>query len=79
MRQPPARQHFRVLTQSRNGYGGATMFDVQLQSIESGRLMWAQTFSDRRSAEEFEHDLQADLEELDADSFRRKYGMPADT
>lgn len=79
MRQPPARQQFRVLTQTRSGYGGATMFDVQLQSIESGRLMWAQSFSDQREAEEFEGDLQADLEELDADSFRRKYSMPANT
>lgn len=55
------------------------MFDVQLQSIESGRLMWAQTFSDQREAEEFEGALHADLEELDADSFRRKYSMPANT
>lgn len=79
MRQQPARQRFRALTQSRNGYSGATMFDVQLQSIESGQLVWAQTFSDHREAEEFEHSLQADLEDLDVDAFRRKYGMPADT
>lgn len=77
MNDRPARQFFRALTQSRNGYGGATMFDVQLQSITSGQLIWAQTFTDHREAEEFEAALQDDLEDLGVDEFRRKYGMPS--
>lgn len=79
MKDQPARQRFRALTQSRNGYGGATMFDVQLQSIDSGRLVWAQTFTDQHEADEFERTLEADLEEMDVEGFCRKYGMPVNT
>ena len=73
----PARRRFRVLTRMRDAYNGGTMFDVQLQVTETGNLVWAQTFSDQREAEEFEAALEADLEELDDTAFRRKYGVPS--
>lgn len=53
------------------------MFDVQLQSIESGQLLWAQTFTDPEQAATFESTLDLDLDELDDSAFRRKYGVPA--
>lgn len=71
-----ARRHFRVLTRTRGGYNGSTMYDVQLQSIESGALLWAQTFTDADQADDFENHLEHDLE-LPSPEFRRKYGVPA--
>jgi hypothetical protein len=71
-----ARRHFRTLTRTRGGYNGSTMFDVQLQSIESGQLVWAQTFTDQEQAELFEQELDAALSELTDEAFRRKYGVP---
>lgn len=73
----PARRRFRVLTRTRDGYGGGTMFDVQLQAADAGSLVWSQTFTDKAQAEEFERSLQGDLDDLDDDAFRRKYGVPA--
>ena len=73
----PARRRFRVLTRTRDGYGGGTMFDVQLQAADSGSLVWAQTFTDREQADAFEASLQRDLEDLDDSEFRRKHGVPA--
>lgn len=72
----PARRSFRVLTRTRGGYNGSTMYDVQLQSVESGQLLWAQTFTDRDQAAEFETRLDLDLDDLDDQAFRRKYGVP---
>jgi hypothetical protein len=51
------------------------MYDVQLQSAASGGLVWAQTFSDREQAQQFEHALDADLDALDDAAFRRKYNV----
>ena len=73
----PARRAFRVLTRTRGGYDGATMYDVQLQAIATGDLMWAQTFTDAAQAQAFEAELDRDLDELDDDAFRRKYGVPS--
>jgi hypothetical protein len=75
--QESARRHFRVLTRTRGGYNGSTMYDVQLQSAASGNLLWAQTFTDPKQAEEFEDNLDHDLDELDDAAFRRKYGVPS--
>ncbi len=69
------RHNFRVLTRTRGGYNGATMYDVQLQSAASGGLVWAQTFSDREQAERYERALDADLDDLDDTAFRRKYNV----
>lgn len=65
-----------MLTRTRGGYNGSTMFDVQLQSIETGQLLWARTFTDQEQAEEFQASLDADLD-LDDASFRRKHGVPS--
>lgn len=73
----PARRHFRVLTRTRGGYNGGTMYDVQLQVAASGNLLWAQTFTDRAQADQFERDLDTDLDQLDDAEFRRKYGVPS--
>jgi hypothetical protein len=73
----PARRTFRVLTRTRGGYNGATMYDVQLQSIASGSLLWAQTFTDQQQADEFETSIARDLDELDDAAFRRKHGVPS--
>jgi hypothetical protein len=73
----PARRHFRVLTRTRGGYNGSTMFDVQLQLAASGNLVWAQTFTNQDQAFEFESTLDADLDDLDDADFRRKYGVPS--
>ena len=64
-----------MLTRTRGGYNGSTMYDVQLQSSMSGNLVWAQTFTNRSEAEEFEQRLDADLDELDDIAFRRKYNV----
>lgn len=76
MTDDPARRVFRVLTRTRGGYDGATMYDVQLQSVATGNLMWAQTFTDAQQANQFEATLAHDLDELDDTQFRRKYGVP---
>lgn len=72
----PARRNFRILTRTRSGYNGAVMYDVQLQSAASGSLLWAQTFTDPDQARQYEATLEADLDELDDATFRRKYGVP---
>lgn len=77
MAEEPARRSFRVLTRTRGGYNGSTMYDVQLQSIDSGQLLWAQTFTDPDQATAFETRLDADLDDLDDAAFRRKYGVPS--
>lgn len=73
------RRDFRVLIRRRGGYDGAHMVDVQLQVAATGSMVWAQTFSDPAQAEAFEAALDRDLDELDDDAFRRKYGVPAST
>lgn len=77
MTHEPARRAFRVLTRMRSGYDGATMFDVQLQAVSTGNLMWAQTFTDHDEAAAFESQLERDLDDLDDADFRRKYGVPS--
>lgn len=72
-----ARRAFRVLTRTRGGYDGGTMYDVQLQAVGSGSLLWAQTFTDQQQAQEFEHTLERDLDDLDDAAFRRKYRVPS--
>ena len=71
-----ARRRFRVLTRTRGGYNGSTMYDVQLQSVDSGQLLWARTFTDREQAEQFEAAMDADLDLADPE-FRRKHGVPS--
>jgi hypothetical protein len=73
----PARRAFRVLTRTRGGYNGATMYDVQLQAAATGNLLWAQTFTDAQQASEFEAKVDRDLNELDDAAFRRKYSVPS--
>lgn len=73
----PARRYFRALTRTRGGYNGSMMYDVQLQSITSGQLLWAQTFTHREQAETFEETLEHDLDELDDAEFRQKYSVPS--
>ncbi|MEX0658499.1 MAG: hypothetical protein WD080_05155 [Egibacteraceae bacterium] len=53
------------------------MYDVQLQSVASGRLLWAQTFTHHEQAAAFEAALEADLDELDDVAFREKYRVPS--
>lgn len=72
-----ARRHFRALTRTRGGYNGSMMYDVQLQSVASGRLLWAQTFTHHEQAAAFEAALEADLDELDDVAFREKYRVPS--
>lgn len=71
------RRDFRVLTRRRGGYDGAAMVDVQLQIAATGALVWSQTFSDGEQAASFQEELEHDLELLDDETFRRKYGVPA--
>ena len=71
------RRDFRVLTRRRGGYDGGEMYDVQLQVAGTGALVWAQTFSDSRQADEFQHQLEDDMDTLDDASFRRKYSVPS--
>ncbi|GGI08218.1 hypothetical protein [Egicoccus halophilus] len=71
------RRDFRILTRRRGGYDGGEMYDVQLQVAGTGALVWAQTFSDERQADEFQRQLEEDLDTLDDPSFRRKYGVPS--
>lgn len=76
---PRARTEFRVLTRRRDAYDGAEMTDVQLQVAATGALVWSQSFSDAAQADEFQQQVEDDLASLDADEFRRKYGVPAST
>ena len=69
------RRNYRVLTRTRGGYNGSTMYDVQLQVAATGNLVWAQTFTDREQAEQYEQRLDNDLDELDELDFRRKYNV----
>jgi hypothetical protein len=71
------KRDFRVLTRRRGGYDGAHMVDVQLQVASTGALVWAQTFSDETQADDFQRELEADLDTLEDGEFRRKYGVPA--
>lgn len=72
-----ARNAFRVLTRTRSGYEGAIMYDVQLQVIATGALVWAQTFSDHDEAERYRDDVEADLDDLTDEDFRRKWSVPS--
>lgn len=72
-----ARSTFRVRTRTRGGYGDGMLYDVQLQTITTGGLLWARTFTDADEAQAFEDRVAADLSELDEPAFRRKYGVPA--
>ena len=72
-----ARRSFRVLTRTRTGYNGSTMYDVQLQSAASGNLLWSQTFTDSKQAKTYEQTLESDLDDLDEADFRRKYSVPS--
>lgn len=71
------RRDFRVLVRRRGAYDGAVMVDIQLQIAETGALVWAQSFSDEAQADAFQAELEADLEELDDATFRRKYSVPS--
>ena len=73
------RGEFRVLTRMRGGSAGATMYDVQLQLTATGSLVWAQTFSDQEQADRFQEQVEEDLDDLDSDGFRAKYGVPSTT
>ena len=75
MSEDSPRRTYRVLTATRGGYNGSTMYDVQLQIAATGNLVWAQTFTDREQAEEYERRLDFDLDELDEPEFRRKYNV----
>lgn len=71
------RHSFRVLTRTRTGYDGAVMYDVQLQVVASGALVWAQTFSDEQEAEEYREEVEDDLDTLDDADFRQKWSVPS--
>lgn len=73
----PPRRDFRVLTRTRGGYDGAMMYDVQLQVAATGALLWAQTFTDQEQADAFLTQLEEDLDELEPERFRSKYGVPS--
>jgi hypothetical protein len=55
------------------------MYDVQLQIHETGALVWAQTFTDQAQADDFQTQVDDDLDELSSDDFRRKYSVPSTT
>lgn len=71
-----ARQDFRLLTRTRGGYDGS-LYDIQLQVASSGSLLWAQTFTDQAQADDFQAQVDLDMDELDYDDFRRKYSVPS--
>jgi hypothetical protein len=71
----PARHAFRLLTRIRTCYDGAVMYDIQLQSIGTGRLIWAHSFSHEHEAERYRTDVESDLEVLDETEFRRKWRL----
>lgn len=68
-----------MLTRTRGGYDGGVMYDVQLQVAATGALVWAQTFSDQDQADEFQAQLEDDMETLANGEFRRKYSVPSTT
>lgn len=70
------RRDFRVLTRRRGGYQDATMFDVQLQVAATGALVWAQTFTDEEQGDAFLAELEADLDTMEDEPFRKKYSVP---
>lgn len=72
-----ARSQFRVLTRHRGAYDAGRLIDVQLQDASTGGLVWARTFSDPAQAEDFQTEVEDDLEMLDAVAFRAKYGVPS--
>jgi hypothetical protein len=53
------------------------MYDVQLQVAATGSLIWAQTFTDQDQADDFQSEVEHDLDALDMDDFRRKYSVPS--
>ncbi len=71
-----ARSQYRLLTRHRGAYDAGLLIDVQLQDAATGGLIWARTFSDPAQAEGFQTEVEDDLEELAADAFRAKYGVP---
>jgi len=71
------RQEFRVLDRIRHGYQGAVLYDVQLQRVATGELLWSRTFSSADEARVFLDAIDEDLRDLDLTSFRRKYGVPS--
>ena len=73
----PARRFFRVLTRTRTGYEGAVMYDVQLQAVATGNLLWSQTFTDSDQARDYQSTLDHDLDRLEDPDFRRKYSIPS--
>ncbi len=79
MSRTTSRREFRVQTRMRGGYDGAMMHDVQLQVAATGAMVWAQTFSDHDQALQFEEQVEDDLDHLDAEAFRSKYGVPSTT
>ncbi|MEX0868920.1 MAG: hypothetical protein WD011_04535 [Nitriliruptoraceae bacterium] len=70
------RDLYRALTRTRSGYDGV-IHDVQLQVVGTGALLWAQSFSDAGQANEFQAQLEHDLESMDLATFRRRYGIPS--
>ncbi|MFN2556439.1 MAG: hypothetical protein ABR592_06115 [Nitriliruptorales bacterium] len=72
----PARQAFRLLTRIRTCYDGAVMYDIQLQSVATGGLIWAHSFSHEHEAERYRTEVESDLEVLDETEFRRKWRLP---
>ncbi len=76
-RTKPARHVFRILTRIRNCHDGAVMYDIQLQAVATGALIWAQTFSHEHEAERFRAKVESDLDLLDEAEFRRKWRLPS--
>ena len=66
-----------MLTRTRTGYEGAVMYDVQLQIVATGAIVWAQTFSDEAEAKRYREDVESDLDALDETDFRRKWSVPS--
>jgi len=72
-----SQREFRVLDRIRHGYEGAVLYDVQLQRVTTGELLWSRTFSSHEEAQAFFAAVDADLRELELADFRRKYGVPS--
>lgn len=53
------------------------MYDVQLQVVSTGALIWAQTFSDEQEAEEYRAEVEDDLNDLDDAEFRQRWSVPS--
>ncbi len=51
------------------------MYDVQLQVVATGGLVWAQTFSDPDEADSYRAEVEEDLDHLDDRGFRRKWSV----